>query len=83
MKEYIERAAALDILDVAGVMDEAYNAVKDLPAADVVEVVRCKNCRYHKPIDYCEKHKETGWFPDDFCSHGASNAQRRNKDEHR
>ena len=38
MKDYIERAAALDILDVAGVTDEAYNAVKDLPTADVVKV---------------------------------------------
>ena len=47
----------------------------DLPACDsfasnVEPVVRCRECKYHKPIDYCEKHKQTGWFSDDFCSRG-------------
>ena len=41
-----------------------------LPAADAVSVVRCRECKYHKPIDYCTKHKQTGWFDDDFCSRG-------------
>lgn len=39
---------------------------------DVVPVVRCRECKYHKPIDYCTKHKQTGWFDDDFCSRGQS-----------
>ena len=41
-----------------------------LPTIDAVPVVRCWACKYHKPIDYCTKHKQTGWFDDDFCSYG-------------
>ena len=41
-----------------------------LPTIDAVPVVRCRECKYHKPIDYCTKHKQTGWFDDDFCSYG-------------
>lgn len=33
-------------------------------------IVKCKECKYHKPIDYCEKHNESGWYDDDFCSFG-------------
>ena len=43
-----------------------------LPTIDAVPVVRCWECKYHKPIDYCTKHKQTGWFDDDFCSRGQS-----------
>lgn len=42
------------------------------PTIDAVPVVRCRECKYHKPIDYCTKHKQTGWFDDDFCSRGQS-----------
>lgn len=61
MKEYIERAVALDIcqkeyeerLRMADYCGDtvAWNiggAIKSLPAADVAEVVRCKNCRYYQ-----------------------------------
>ena len=41
-----------------------------LPTIDAVPVVRCRECKYHKPIDYCTKHKQTGWFDDNFCSYG-------------
>lgn len=41
-----------------------------LPTIDAVSVVRCRECKYHKPIDYCTKHKQTGWFDDNFCSYG-------------
>ena len=40
------------------------------PTIDAVPVVRCRECKYHKPIDYCTKYKQTGWFDDDFCSRG-------------
>lgn len=33
-------------------------------------IVKCKGCKYHKPIDYCEKHNDSGWYDDDFCSFG-------------
>ena len=59
--------------------------VKDSPAADVVEVVRCQNCAYsHKGCDsdmtkeiwctYWQKTEGKAWNMmhfDDFCSHGA------------
>ena len=44
--------------------------LKAIPTIDAVPVVRCRECKYHKPIDYCTKHKQTGWFNDDFCSRG-------------
>lgn len=56
------------------------------PAADVVEVVRCKNCKYSRPKDDIEKMEyyesviicesfemndcATAVYPDDFCSYG-------------
>lgn len=27
--------------------NEVYNAIGELPSADVVQVVRCKDCKYH------------------------------------
>ncbi len=44
--------------------------VDKAPTIDAVPVVRCRECKYHKPIDYCTKHKQTGWFDDNFCSYG-------------
>lgn len=44
--------------------------LKAIPTISAVPVVRCRECKYHKPIDYCTKHKQTGWFNDDFCSRG-------------
>ena len=44
--------------------------IDEAPAADVALVVRCRDCKYHKPIDYCKKHKQIGWFSDSFCSQG-------------
>jgi hypothetical protein len=54
-----------------------------IPTADVVEVVRCKDCKYATAIEYygftCQNGK-TPWFNDefeiymnlnDFCSYGA------------
>ena len=48
------------------------NLICHAPTIDAVPVVRCRECKYHKPIDYCTKHKQTGWFDDDFCSRGQS-----------
>lgn len=43
------------------------------PTADVVEVVRCKDCKYYNAIDTdrlseCEKGFET--YGNDYCSYG-------------
>lgn len=57
-KEYVNRAAVLKILERyslkntsalgrhSGAVEAAMNVVESLPAADVVEVVRCKDCEH-------------------------------------
>ena len=87
MAEYIEREATLKI--VTDMMCDCKvthkgrairRNIKQLPVADVVEVVRCKDCEYFKSIDYnlnkCEEHSD-GWGDhtvyvgeDDYCSFG-------------
>ena len=52
MKEYIEREAAIKAIEndcselVYYTKEEAIQCVKAIPAADVVEVVRCRECKY-------------------------------------
>ena len=57
------------------------NKVKELPAIDVEEVVRCKDCKYFYPFEYIEQqgmceHRSglngTDYCvsEDDFCSYG-------------
>ena len=68
MAEYIEREALLEKAEeiewwneTTGFYDHirivhAYD-VEDAPTADVVEVVRCKDCKYFlHDTDYCKKH---------------------------
>lgn len=48
--------------------------VKRLPAEDVVEVVRCKDCKhYHEFEEYWDCRLSRGLsdvYPNDFCSYG-------------
>ena len=47
------------------------NLLKNLPTADVVEVVRCKDCKYHAEFSSkCNKLNLTPMWPNDFCSYG-------------
>ena len=52
MKEYIEREAAIKVIEndcselVYYTKEDAIQCVKAIPAADVVEVVRCRECKY-------------------------------------
>lgn len=85
MKEYIERALALQELEVLRQEYEMHDdcaelvarrcrdAISSLPAADVVEVVRCRECAYAtRPGDnivYCDNF-ERDMMPDDYCSVG-------------
>lgn len=59
-------------------LDRAQRAILDAPAADVVPVVRCKNC-IHYDLGVCLKIYSDGnthpeaWQPrrlEDFCSYG-------------
>ena len=47
MGDYISRDAALIVLDWDCASRDALNAIKAIPAADVVEVVRCRECIYN------------------------------------
>lgn len=69
MAEYIERDLAIEFLPVA--YDSAINALHNVPAADVAQVVRCYQCRsYNKPrLGWCSFHMDRENY-DDFCSYG-------------
>ncbi len=56
--------------------DYALKFVKQIPSADVVEVVRCKDCEYYEIgknyTPYCNNvlNMFEEMKPDDFCSYG-------------
>lgn len=68
---------------------ECYSpSMKKIPTADVVEVVRCKDCVYFKnDTDYCKEHKK-GYCEWDktiksrnhFCSYGEKALKEREKE---
>lgn len=85
--EYIRKADAIDEVNHAldretilfsFVRKVAISALKKLPSADVVQVVRCKDCEWamkstELPGWYmckCEEAFDYYAKPDDFCSHG-------------
>ena len=91
MADYIKRDALLEARELAicayenaGVFNAdairnhlkpLLDAVADTPAADVAEVVRCKDCKYvnfteHRGYLRCTKHCAFSFRPDDFCSYG-------------
>ena len=89
MQEYIEREAAKARLRIwitdcvlAGDNDEAYcyraciDLLDSIPAADVVPVIHCKDCRLRGREECamfyrCECGEQHTWETDnDFCSYG-------------
>ena len=84
MSDYVSRQAAIDaigerircgaVVDQSG-LELAYDTIKDLPSADVVSVVRCKDCIYLQKsvLDryYCLRHEGCAApKPDGFCNYG-------------
>ena len=68
--EYISREAALMKLMQDGCSAKNLQSISDMPAADVAEVVRCKDCKYG---DYmvCLRTNDGFWRKEtDFCSFG-------------
>ena len=86
MAKYINRDVLLEGLIASEKMLEIpdyhygviYAAIKQLPTADVVEVVRCKDCKYRDTIpdfcnvllDGCRWASEESPDDDDYCSFG-------------
>ncbi len=79
MAEYIEREVIIKALEsdspelIYYSKQEAIDCIKSLPAADVVEVVRCKDCKFWD-FGRCEGIKngliQEYTQPDDYCSYG-------------
>ena len=79
-KEYIERNALIAEYDRVhiGAPGGARSLMVDAPTADVVEVVRCKDCKWfsvhnkdgcYRP-DLDHHAQMTPVYEDDFCSYG-------------
>ena len=82
-KQYIEREAAKrELLSWAVsinhpeylIKDDALHIIDSFPAADVAEVVRCRECKYHEDTsvteyEHCCLIGKTVRH-DDFCSYG-------------
>lgn len=90
MAEYIERSEAIEFIkhNTPNINGETtvkcvIRSLKNVPAADVAEVVRCKDCKYFTDegdgLFYCEYHTDNAGYCDeacwvienDFCSYGA------------
>ena len=72
--EYIERQAAIDACFDGwnNSADDCARNIKSLPAADVVPVVRCKECKFRDNDDFCTgRGFPCQLVPDDgFCDKG-------------
>ena len=76
MAEYIDREAALMKLMQDGCSAKNLQSISDMPAADVAEVVRCKDCKnlVNTTINancflICDI-SDMEIAPEDFCSYG-------------
>ena len=72
--EYIDREAAnLALAEQGFDWDKAKQALASVPAADVVPVVRCKDCENAQNecggMIICRVYKHVMWLQD-FCSYG-------------
>lgn len=72
--EYIDREAAnLALAEQGFDLDKAKQALASVPAADVVPVVRCKDCENAQNecggMIICRVYKHIMWLQD-FCSYG-------------
>ena len=77
-KEYIERGALIAEYDRVhiGPAGRARKLMEEAPAADVVEVVRCKDCKHSYFVKSCSKYEcrkgcGTLKYSNDYCSYGA------------
>ena len=77
MDGLINRQAAIDIVVFecgkwTGLAKEISKQLKQLPAADVAPVVRCKDCKYNATTYKCLNPDSFFLIPkdDDFCSYG-------------
>lgn len=81
MAEYIDREAAIKqfitngsvfVYGVKGVA-AIISRLRMLPKADVVEVVRCKECHYGRELDKDEENYQEGYYECRLCENGDCN----------
>ncbi len=73
MNDYIERDKLLGQKPFTDCAEEAREAIKNAPAADVAPVVRCSQCVQHEDNGYHFCNKWEHFLPDDsefFCAFG-------------
>ena len=80
MSDYISREAAIEVVCASGDWLEVCDRLEQLPSADVVEVIRCRDCRhYHEetadtwkePLCSCRKFLcSHPTLPEGFCNYG-------------
>lgn len=55
-------------------LERAYAEIREMPAADVAEVVRCKDCKHRTESGNCGHPRHHGILPSaypyDFCNYG-------------
>lgn len=65
MEEYVAKSVLKKELNIsnlhAGIIDALQNIVDEIPAADVQEVVRCKDCVYASYMWHNEDDKRVIW----------------------
>lgn len=78
MARYIKATECADIISGRFYIriGDLVDAFADVPSADVMEVVRCKYCKYWQDNNGGYPHKECRWNEnetpntDDYCSYG-------------
>ena len=65
LDDVIAHIASCERSDMLPVECSAIKLIKNIPAADVVEVVRCKDCKNRFNYGICE-HRGDNWF----CGYG-------------
>lgn len=80
--DYIPRSIAiakltkLEVTEPLATIYEAKRLIADMPTADAVPVVRCKDCKHFLRYGGTWCYRRTRWEeeiqmkPDDFCSYG-------------
>mgnify|MGYP007022124212 CR=1 FL=1 len=80
MSDYIKREDAVravvdaktgkdKTIDGTRQVTDCLRRIKAIPSADVVEVVRCKDCKYYEPDGVCANINFLSVRPNDYCSY--------------
>ncbi len=77
--EYVKRPNNSDFAPTPR-WNDAVEIVENLPSADVVEVVRCKDCKWWRDTDHtCKEHSLVSPMgAEEFCSRGERKDGRQN-----